>query len=133
MSSSVAASREAAFSLAVQAAAISWAAAAACARGEMAACSCARKAPGHDHERHGAGHSSPTTAASAFRWGGCSSDVEYGARLSRSFTDAAQPAQPAQPTLPAGHAGLGAPRLLMDSHNSKAGRKVRLRQGLRLR
>ncbi|XP_034237479.1 protein Wnt-7b-like [Thrips palmi] len=55
----------------------------------------------------------------AFRWGGCSSDVEYGAKLSRTFTDAAQPTPPPlQPN------SLLAPRLLMDSHNSKAGRKA---------
>ncbi|XP_052123686.1 protein Wnt-7b-like [Frankliniella occidentalis] len=108
-------SREAAFSLAVQAAAISWASATACSRGELSGCSCAKKPPGHHRDPQPP--QQQDGVASAFRWGGCSSDVEFGAKLSRTFTDAAHPAS----LLDNGHS---ASRRLMDSHNSKAGRKA---------
>ena len=48
-----------------------------------------------------------------FEWGGCSDDVDYGRRFARAFIDAKE------------RKNLDA-RALMNLHNNKAGRRVRI-------
>ena len=95
-----AASREAALIHSLSSAGVTYAITQACSRGNLTQCGCDRD------KRDG------RLAPEGWKWGGCSADIKFGLQLARKFMDAREIAETA--------------RSLMNLHNNRAGRKVRL-------
>lgn len=74
----------------------------ACSQGELKSCSCDPKKKGTTKDSKG-----------NFDWGGCSDNIDYGIKFARAFVDAKE------------RKGKDA-RALMNLHNNRAGRKVRM-------
>lgn len=83
---------------------VAYSVAAACSRGNISSCGC--------DPRHKAGARREVATPGGWKWGGCSVDAGYGMRLARRFLDAREIEADA--------------RSLMNLHNNKAGRKVRV-------
>uniref|UniRef100_T1JFC3 Protein Wnt n=1 Tax=Strigamia maritima TaxID=126957 RepID=T1JFC3_STRMM len=89
-------SREASFLYAIHSAGVTHAITQACSRGNISGCGCDRS----NYER---------PAPDGWRWGGCSADINYGARIAAQFVDAREID--------------GNARSLMNIHNNRVGRK----------
>lgn len=89
-------SREKAYLSAISAASVTFSVTRACTKGELTDCSCDNTVR----------HKKPRN----WKWGGCSEDVRYGERFSRTFLDASEDNNTAE----------GA----MNLHNNAAGRRV---------
>jgi len=77
---------------------------AACARGNISTCGC--------DVRHKATPTGGGTPDEPWKWGGCSADVDFGMRYARRFMDARELERDS--------------RTLMNLHNNRAGRTVRM-------
>ncbi|XP_026223848.1 protein Wnt-2b-like isoform X2 [Anabas testudineus] len=93
-------SPEAAFVYAISSAGVVYALTRACSQGDLKTCSCDPQKRGRDKDGKG-----------DFDWGGCSDNVNYGAKIAKSFIDAKE------------ETGRDA-RALMNLHNNRCGRTV---------
>lgn len=100
-------SREAAFTYAISSAGAVHAITAACARGNISLCGC-----DSSHRRHLSYREQLDQHQQAWKWGGCSADINFGMKFARRFFDAREIE--------------GDARSLMNLHNNRAGRKVYL-------
>ncbi|XP_037034558.1 protein Wnt-2 isoform X2 [Bradysia coprophila] len=92
-------SREAAFTYAISSAGAVHAITASCARGNISLCGCDSMQKMAYHEQN-----------QAWKWGGCSADINFGMKFARKFLDAREIE--------------GDARSLMNLHNNRAGRKI---------
>lgn len=101
---SLPASREAAYTYAIASAGAAYAVTAACARGNISTCGC--------DVRHKTAPVAEGAPEEPWKWGGCSADVDFGMRYARRFMDARELERDS--------------RTLMNLHNNRAGRTVRM-------
>lgn len=101
-------SREAAFTYAISSAGAVHAITAACARGNISLCGCDAS------QRHQLPYTKQLEQQhqQTWKWGGCSADINFGMKFARKFFDAREIE--------------GDARSLMNLHNNRAGRKVRV-------
>lgn len=98
-------SREAAFTYAISSAGAVHAITSACARGNISICGC-----DSTHRKHLPYREQLEQHQQAWKWGGCSADINFGMKFARKFFDAREIE--------------GDARSLMNLHNNRAGRKV---------
>jgi len=89
-----------AFAYAIRSAAITYSITQACSQGNLSSCGC-------DRTKQEGG---PSTTTHGWKWGGCSADVAYGLRFSRTFVDSKEIEEDA--------------KSLVNLHNNAVGRKV---------
>lgn len=99
-------SREAAFTYAISSAGAVHAITSACARGNISLCGC-----DSSHRKHLPYQEQLHQHQQAWKWGGCSADINFGMKFARKFFDAREIE--------------GDARSLMNLHNNRAGRKVK--------
>ena len=91
--------KEAAYMSAIRSAGVAYAITQACSQGNLASCGCDKsKLEGF--------------SPNGWKWGGCSADIKYGLKFARIFVDAREIQEDS--------------RSLMNLHNNRAGRKVRI-------
>lgn len=93
-------SREAAFVYAISSAGVVYALTRACSQGELRTCNCDPHKRGRDKDDRG-----------EFDWGGCSDNINYGIKFSKTFIDAKERT-------------VRDARALMNLHNNRCGRTV---------
>lgn len=101
-------SREAAFTYAISSAGAVHAITAACARGNISLCGC-----DSSHRLQFPYAKQLEQHQQTWKWGGCSADINFGMKFARKFFDAREIE--------------GDARSLMNLHNNRAGRKVRVK------
>lgn len=95
-------SREAAFVYAISSAGVVFAITRACSQGELKMCNCDPHKRGRASDERG-----------EFDWGGCSDNINYGIKFAKAFVDAKEQT-------------VKDARALMNLHNNRCGRMVRL-------
>lgn len=95
-------SREAAFVYAISSAGVVFAITRACSQGELKTCNCDPHKRGRASDERG-----------EFDWGGCSDNINYGIKFAKAFVDAKERT-------------VKDARALMNLHNNRCGRMVRL-------